>query len=43
MKRHARGLLRRRDHGGSANERADKAPLSATLPYAPNTAGANIS
>jgi hypothetical protein len=42
MKRHARGRLRRRDHSDSANERADKAPLSAILPRAPNTAGANI-
>jgi hypothetical protein len=37
-KRHARVRLRCRDH----SERADKVLLSAILPYAPNTAGANI-
>jgi len=42
MKRHAHGRLRLRDHSDSANERTDKAPLSAILPRAPNTAGANI-
>ena len=42
MKRHARGRFTRRDHSDSANERAGKAPLSAILPSAPNTAGANI-
>ena len=43
MNRHARGRLRRRSHGAGADERADKAPLSAILPYAPNTTGANNS
>jgi hypothetical protein len=42
MKGHARGRFRRRDHSDSVNERAGKAPLSAILPSAPNTAGANI-
>ncbi len=41
MKRPARHL-RRRDHGDGADERADKAPLTAILPCAPNTAGASI-
>jgi len=41
MKSQARGRLRRRDHGDDAKERADEAPLSAFLPCAPNTAGAN--
>jgi hypothetical protein len=42
MKRYAHWRLRRRDHSDRASERANKALLSAILPYAPNTAGANI-
>jgi hypothetical protein len=42
MKQRPRGRLQRRDHSDNPNERVDKAPLSAILPRAPNTAGANI-
>jgi hypothetical protein len=35
------GRIRRRDHGDGADERADKAPLSAIRPCAPNSARAN--
>ncbi len=41
MNCHARGRIRRRRDGDGGDERANKAPLSTILPFAPNTVSAN--